>query len=359
MRTVSVDLQGREYGIHVGAGVCERLASVVAGFPEMHQVAVIADRHVAKLHLEKVVAGLDPRPTVLTVPPGESSKSREVAGRLYDGLAEARIERGDLIITLGGGMVGDLGGFVAATWLRGIRFVQVPTTLEAAIDASVGGKTGLNHPAGKNLIGAFHQPSAVVIDTDLLATLPQRDYAAGLGESVKHAAIRDAAFLAWQESNAEAIVAREQDVLTELIARNCEIKAEVVVRDEREQNLRAILNFGHTIGHAAEHVLEYDLRHGECVALGMIAANELACARGLLDRSVADRIERLIARLGLPRWLPRAVDTREIVEVCRMDKKVRAGRVHFVLLRGLGTPERVGDVSEEEIGAAVRVIQPA
>jgi 3-dehydroquinate synthase len=359
MRTVSVDLAGREYQVYIGPAARDRLPAVLAELPGVNQVAVIADEHVAALHLSELMGNLDPSPTVLTVPPGEQSKCPEAAARLYDGLAEARIERGDLVITFGGGMIGDLGGFVAATWLRGIRFVQVPTTLEAAIDASVGGKTGLNHPAGKNLIGAFHQPSAVVIDTDLLATLPQRDYVAGLGESVKHAAIRDPAFLAWQESNAGAIVARGQDVLTELIARNCAIKAEVVVRDEREANLRAILNYGHTIGHAIEHLVEYELRHGECVAVGMIAANALASARGLLDRSVADRIRRLIDRLGLPRRLPRPVPAQDIIEVCRMDKKVRGGDIHFVLLRDLGVPERVADVGVDEIAAAVRTIQPA
>lgn len=320
---------------------------------------VIADRHVADLHLDRLLEAVDPPPTVIKVPPGEASKSLAVAGELYDALAAARVERGGLVLTFGGGMVGDLGGFVAAMWLRGINFVQVPTTLLAAVDASVGGKTGVNHPSGKNLIGAFHQPRAVVIDVDFLSTLERRDIAAGLAESVKHALIRDEEFFGWHEQHADAIMAREPAVLVELIARNCQIKADVVGRDEREHDLRAILNFGHTIGHAFEHLLGYELRHGECVGLGMLAVNELTCDRGQLDRRVASRTRALLNRLGLPTRLPRRVEPEEVVAACRMDKKVRGGRVNFVLISAPGRIVRVADVTDREIIAAVDTLQPS
>ncbi len=358
MRTVQVELGPRGYPIHIGPGARRQLGTLVTQRPHARPAALIAGERVAELHLDTLLPELGPTPLVLRVPPGEASKSLQTASRLYDALADAHIERRDLIVTFGGGVVGDLGGFVAATWLRGIDFVQVPTTLEAAVDASVGGKTGVNHRAGKNLIGAFHQPRAVVIDIDFLGTLPQRDFVAGLGESVKHAVIRDPGFLEWHEAHAAAVLAREPDVLVELIARNCQIKADVVGRDEREQGLRAILNYGHTLGHAFEHLLGYELRHGECVALGMVAVNEIAGARHQLDRQVADRITALLARLGLPTRLPRPVDTRAVAATCRMDKKVAAGAVNFVLVPTPGQTVRVADVTDDEIAAAVETLQP-
>ena len=358
MRTVNVQLDTRSYPIHIGPGARQALPELVRTCSGVRQIVGLTDENVGPLHAAALQDVLEERLTVLTVGAGEASKSLEVVGRLYDELAAARVERGDLLITLGGGVVGDLGGFVAATWLRGIRFAQVPTTLLAAVDASVGGKTGVNHPSGKNLIGAFHQPIGVVVDTDFLATLSPRDFTAGLGESVKHAAILDEVLLEWHETRAAEIVGREAGALSELIARNCAIKAAVVSQDEREQGLRAILNFGHTIGHAIEHLFEYELRHGECVALGMAAANELAHARGELDGQAAERIRTLLDRLGLPTRLPQPVDPGKVAEVCRMDKKVRGGAVHFVLLRAIGETMRASDVTDAEIEAAVGMIQP-
>lgn len=327
-----------------------------AGVP---QIVVIADETVAGLHLSRLRSHLPANSLVLTFPPGETSKSLAQVERLYGHLAQARIERGSVIVTLGGGVASDLGGFVAATWLRGVQFVPIPTTLLAAIDASVGGKTGVNLSAGKNLVGAFHQPRAVIVDTDFLQTLPDREVTAGLAESVKHAAVRDVAFLEWHEQHAEALLARDADTTAELVARNCEIKAGIVGLDEREAGLRAILNYGHTIGHALEHLLGYELRHGECVALGMLVENELACMRGLLPRAAAERIRGLLQRLGLPPRLPQAVDGVQVVAACRLDKKVRSGAINFVLLRDLGQPVRVADVSDAEIVAALGTIQPA
>ncbi|MBU0616815.1 MAG: 3-dehydroquinate synthase, partial [Planctomycetes bacterium] len=353
MRIVHVQLPERAYTVTIGRGTRHQLADLVARLGEVERVTIIADQRVAELHLDRVIDTLEARPTVLRFPPGEASKSLRQAERLYAELAGARIARRDLIVTLGGGVAGDLGGFVAATWLRGIRFVQMPTTLLAAIDASIGGKTAVNHSAGKNLIGAFHQPAAVLVDIDLLETLPRREYVAGLAESVKHAVIRDATLLEWHEQHADDIAAREPSVQEELIARSCEIKAEVVVRDERESDLRMILNHGHTIGHALEHLLNYELRHGECVALGMIVENELARRRGLLARETAERIATLIERAGLPTRLPQALNPEEVAQACRLDKKVRGGVVNFMLLKGLGLPARIADVSDEEIAAAL------
>lgn len=354
MRIVDVQIAGRAYPIFIGAGARDQLAPFLSRLSGVQKVAMIADEMPAGLHGERVLSLLPPGTVQLTFPPGEESKSLATAGRLYDGLATARLGRRDAIITLGGGVACDLGGFVAATWLRGIRFIQMPTTLEAAIDASVGGKTAVNHASGKNLIGAFHQPSAVIIDTDFLATLPAREFLAGLSESVKQAAVRDSAFFSWHETNASAITGREPAALIELISMNCTIKAEVVAKDEREESLRAILNHGHTLGHAFEYLLGYELRHGECVALGMIAENEIAAARGLLPRGVADRVRVLLERFGLPTRLPRALSPADVISACKMDKKNRDGTIHATFITSIGSPQVAMQVREEEIEAALK-----
>lgn len=349
MHTVRVELGERYYPIHVGDGTRAMLqnCNISAGAPA--PLVVITDATVARLHLQRLRPHLPVEPTLLTFPPGENSKSLDVVRGLFDRMAAVRADRDTLVITFGGGVAGDLGGFVAATWMRGVRYIQVPTTLLAAVDASVGGKTGVNLSAGKNLVGAFHQPAMVVIDTDFLATLADRDFRAGLAESVKHATIRDPAYLAWHEQHAEAILARDPVVLTEMIARDCAIKADVVSRDERESGLRAILNHGHTIGHALEHLLQYELRHGECVALGMLVENEIAVRRATLPRSDADRIRTDLVRLGLPTRLPRPVAVEHVLEACRIDKKARSGRTHFILLASIGDPRHVTDVDDDEI----------
>ncbi|MBL8880047.1 MAG: 3-dehydroquinate synthase [Phycisphaerales bacterium] len=319
------------------------------------RIAVV-DANVARLHAAHFPPALFSR--VELIEPGETSKSLPTAERLYSVLADARVERGDMLIAIGGGVVTDLAGFVAGTWLRGIRYISIPTTLEAAIDASVGGKTAINHAAGKNLIGVFHHPSTVLIDTRFLATLPRRDLIAGLAESVKHALLTTPAFVAWHETHAELIRDGDTGAMNELIARNIQVKTDVVARDEREAGLRAILNYGHTIGHAIEHVLEYELRHGECVALGIVAENALAVAAGILDPTTATRARALLHTLGLPTALPRPVDAEALLEACRVDKKVRSGKVRFALLRGIGAPVIVDHLSDAEIVGAIRTIQP-
>lgn len=359
MKEVTVNLGERSYPIVVGVGARERLPSLVDAVGGVGKIAVVADARVADLHLDTLEPCLPGLAAVLQFPPGEESKTLGTIASLLDGLAESRLERGDLVVTFGGGVAGDMGGFAAACWLRGIRFLQVATTVEAAVDASVGGKTGVNHAAGKNLIGAFHQPSGVVIDTDFLETLEPRDFIAGLAESVKHAAIRDPALLAWHEERASALLERDDQSLTELIARNCAIKADVVAQDEREAGLRAILNYGHTIGHAIEKLSAFEVRHGEAVALGIVAENAIAEQRGLMAADDAARIRALLEQLGLPTRLAGTLEPEEVIDVCRLDKKNRGGAIHCVVVRTWGVTERLADVRPDEIRAGLAAIQPA
>ncbi len=318
---------------------------------------VISDQTVADLHGAKAVASLEAagyQVSLLPFPPGDASKSLAMAERLYDGLAAGGIERSSLIVALGGGVSGDLGGFVAATWLRGVPFIQAPTTLEADVDASVGGKVAVNHASGKNMIGAFYQPRRVVIDVACLRTLDRRDLAAGMGEAVKHGMIRDAGLFAWYEGRAEAILGCDEAVMAELIERNCRIKAAVVAADEREGHLRAILNLGHTFGHAVEAEMHYQLRHGECVAIGMVAACRIGQRRGTIAAEEVARLEALLARLGLPTRIPGHIPTDVLLEWMKRDKKVKAGKIQFVLPKGIGEVYITDDVAEEELREAAQ-----
>lgn len=357
MRIVTVQLGGKSYSIVIGQNARAELNAELRRLVDDRRVIVIADQSVADLHLDRLRAAVDNELLVLTLPTGETSKSLDQASRFYDEFSARRVERGDVVLTFGGGVAGDLGGFVAGTWLRGLRFVQIPTTLEAAIDASVGGKTAVNHASGKNLIGVFHQPSAIFVDTDFLETLPQREFSAGLAESVKHALISDPSFLDWQIANAAAILQHDPDALVELIARNCEIKARVVAEDEREANLRMILNFGHTVGHAIEHLAEYELRHGEAIALGMLVSAELSRRLLGLETDTLRRMRDLIELYGLPLRLQHPLSDTAILETCRMDKKARGGAVRFVLLRALGEPVVVDSIEDDELRGALAVIR--
>jgi 3-dehydroquinate synthase len=362
IRTLQVELPDKAYSIHIGERLLETLGARLATLCPAPTAAIITDENVAPHYSDTAVASMchsGYRTHLAVVKPGEQSKSLQTATRLYDEFADAGIERTSPVVALGGGVVGDLTGFVAATWLRGIPFVQVPTTLEADVDASVGGKTAVNHPAGKNLIGAFHQPVMVLIDTTTLATLDRRDLCSGLAESVKHGVIRDADLFGWHEQHAEAILGRNEQVLAELIERNCRIKAAVVAADERESGLRAILNFGHTIGHAIESDQRYALRHGECVSIGMVAACGIAVDRSMLRRDEAERIARLLVRLGLPTQVSHPVDLDVLMAFMQRDKKVSRGRLRFVLPTAIGQVVTVSDVTVDQIAAGVRAIQPA
>ncbi len=358
MKTVKVDLSERSYDIYIGSGLIDVLGKKLSEIISAKKVALISDKNVYNLYGRQAEeslkqAGLEVFGYVAD--PGEKTKSLKVAEKIYDFLYDAKIERSDVIVALGGGVIGDLTGFIAGTWLRGVPFVQVPTTLEADIDASVGGKTAVNHPKGKNLIGLFNQPKFVLMDTDTLKTLSSRDIRAGLAESIKHAIIRDADFFQYHKENREKILSLDSSIIEDLLARNCSIKAGVVSEDEREANLRAILNFGHTIGHAIESAGLYQLRHGEAVALGMISAGFIAKERKMFSDKEFSEIEHIIREYQLPSRLAN-LDFDILYELMQRDKKVRAGKIRFVLPRRIGDVEIVNDVTVEQIKSAVEYI---
>jgi 3-dehydroquinate synthase len=306
--------------------------------------AVVSDSHVAPRYAKTVLASLRAAgfdPVLITVPAGETSKNLKTVGACYDQLARHRLERKSFLVALGGGVVGDLGGFLAATYLRGIAFVQAPTTLLAQVDSSVGGKVGVNLPAGKNLVGAFYQPRLVLCDLATLATLPMREFRSGLAEVIKYGIIYDAPLFGRLEKNLSRLLKRNPALLAETVARCCEIKAEVVARDERDDALRAILNFGHTIGHAIEAVSGYGAYlHGEAIAIGQVAAARLSAALSGLSPGDARRIETLFRRAGLPVSIKLSPQKQaRLFAAMRLDKKVSAGEIQFVLARRIGKVE--------------------
>jgi len=319
-------------------------------------VVVVTDDRVGPLYAESVLgslAGEGFETLEHRIRAGEESKSLAVVEGAYESFVRYGVSRDAVVLALGGGVVSDLAGFLAATWMRGVRFVVCPTTLEADIDASLGGKTAINVPGGKNLVGAFHQPVLVAVDPRCLGTLDARDVRAGMAESVKHALISSEEFLAWQEDNIDSILALDDSVMTALIERNLRIKADVVTRDAREQHdVRILLNLGHTVGHAIEECSRYSLRHGECVSLGMLAACRLSASMGLLDGATAGRIESLLSRIDLPTRLAEPIETEAILETIRRDKKVRQRAARLVLLEGVGRPVVRDDISETQLGEA-------
>ena len=351
----------RRYPVHVEAGGLERLGELYTRHVAGARAAIVTDRTVERLHARRALQALKARGVdaqVVPVPAGESSKSLEWADRLYTRLIWGRFDREAVIVALGGGVVIDLAGFVAATYLRGVRWVVVPTTLLAQVDASVGGKTGVNHRLGKNLIGAFHQPEFVLIDPETLRTLPERERWSGLVEAIKHGLIRDEALFERLERELEAL-ARLEDVsaLEAVIARSVAIKAEIVARDEREATgLRALLNLGHTVGHALEAATGYRaLTHGEAVAWGLLAEAWIARARGRLSPEAFERVVRLLARVPKPS-LPEDLANEELLEYIRRDKKARRGGLRLVLLEGIGRAE-LAEVEEAEILQALRFLR--
>jgi len=366
MRTIPVALGDRAYPVHIGPGLLDEVGATARKAARGRTAYVITDTHVGPLYAERVTASLAAAEYAVetaTFAAGEPHKTLATVSDLLDRILTAPTppDRASVIVALGGGVVGDVAGFVAATLLRGVSLIQVPTSLLADVDSSVGGKTGVDHPTGKNLIGAFHQPRAVCIDTDVLATLPAIELASGLAECVKHGVIRDASLLTWIEGHADALGARDANSLSELISRNVAIKAAVVTADERETGVRAHLNYGHTIGHAIEAVEAFTpedgyLRHGHCVALGMVAANHLAVARDRLSEEQAQRVEDLLVTLGLP---VRRIggDGEKLLAIMRHDKKSRGGAIRFVLPSGwLGRVDIHADVTDEEILAAINYL---
>jgi 3-dehydroquinate synthase len=358
METFRVELGSASHPVHVGTGLLDELGALAhqAGLAA-GRAAMVTDSNVARLYGKRAAAALERAgfaPVTIEVPAGESSKSLAMLEKIYDRLAAAEIDRAGAIFALGGGVVGDLAGFAAATWMRGVAVVQVPTTVVAQVDSALGGKTGVNHPSGKNLIGAFHQPRAIVADIATLATLPEREFREGLAEVIKYGAIMDAAMIAELEGAIDAILAREPSALETAVARSLRHKAAVVSADERESGLRKTLNFGHTVAHALEASAGYgNFLHGEAVAIGMAAAAALSQARAGLSADEGLRLVRLIERAGLPAAIPASARSAEFVRALRLDKKRTEDAVEFVLLDRLGHAV-TRKLSFEEILAAVR-----
>ncbi|WP_038500833.1 bifunctional shikimate kinase/3-dehydroquinate synthase AroKB [Janthinobacterium agaricidamnosum] len=337
---LTVDLDERSYPIAIGPGMLDD-SDLLLRHINGHKVAVVTNTTVAPLYLQRLQQTLaDGGKEVISIvlPDGEEHKNWSSLMTIFDTLLEHKCDRKTTLVALGGGVIGDLTGYAAASYMRGINFVQVPTTLLAQVDSSVGGKTGINHPLGKNMIGAFYQPRVVIADTSTLETLPARELAAGLAEVIKHGAIIDAAFFDWIEANIEKLVARDKGALAYAIARSCEIKAEVVRQDEREGGLRAILNFGHTFGHAIEAGLGYgEWLHGEAVGCGMVMAADLSQRMGLIDADSAARVRALVEAAGLPVTAP-DLGIERWLELMEVDKKNEGGAIKFILLKPLGSP---------------------
>jgi 3-dehydroquinate synthase len=362
METLRVALGARAYPIHIGAGALDA-AELYRPHLGAGRVAVVTNAVVAPLYLQRVKTALaraGAREILeVLVEDGEQAKSWSALERVFDALLSARLGRDGLIVALGGGVVGDLAGFAAAVYQRGIAYLQLPTTLLAQVDSSVGGKTAVNHARGKNMLGAFHQPSAVIADVGALATLPLRELQAGLAEVIKHGFALDAALVAWLEGNMERLLAREPQALAHAVRRSCELKAAIVAADEREAGRRALLNFGHTFGHAIEAGSGYgEWLHGEAVAAGMVMAGELSVRAGLLPEADAKRLRRLVARAGLPADGP-ALSAERYLELMAGDKKSAAGRIRFVLLEAVGRAVLRGEWDESEVRAAIAACTPS
>jgi 3-dehydroquinate synthase len=360
MREVTVPLPGADYPILIGPGLLDTLGERARLAGLSGRAALIQDEGVATLYGGRAHESLERAGFAVatsTVPAGEGSKSLDQLGRLYEFLARAGLDRGSAVFALGGGVVGDLAGFAAASYMRGVPFVQVPTTLLAQVDASVGGKTGIDLPEGKNLVGAFHQPRLVLADLDTLRSLPGAEFRAGMAEVIKYGVIWDVDLLGHLEANADTDLPHSSwGGLEYLIARSCEIKAAVVGKDEKESGLRGILNYGHTVGHAIETVAGYGTYlHGEAVAIGMIAAGELAVRRGWLGASDAARIAAIIEAYGLPTRLRAPLSGGKLAEAMYRDKKTQGGRLRFVLARAIGRVE-LTPVDEAEVLAVLPCI---
>ena len=360
VRTVKVPLGDRAYEVLIGPGLLQRAGELIGARLGRARCAIVTDANVAKLHLDTIAAALSADGRLagsITLPPGESTKSFRELAPLCERLLELGIERGDLVVALGGGVIGDLAGFAAAILRRGVRFVQVPTSLLAQVDSSVGGKTGIDTPQGKNLIGAFHQPGLVLADTDTLRTLPLRELRAGYAEVAKYGLLGDAPFFAWLEKNHPAVFALEDEPLTHAVETSVKAKAGIVGRDETEQGERALLNLGHTFGHAFEAWCGYSdrLLHGEAIAIGMAIAFRFSAARGDCSAADAARAAAHFAAVGLPTRIDEIPGDKPgidaMMKLMAQDKKVRQGKLTFILARGIGDAYIAHDVPEAEVRA--------
>ena len=352
---IHVELGERRYPIYIGEDLLQQrdlIASHVGG----SQVVVVTNETVAPLYLSQIMVslGAKQRVTVVTLPDGEQYKTLETLGSIFDQVLTDRHNRTTTFIALGGGVVGDITGFAAACYQRGVDFIQVPTTLLAQVDSSVGGKTAVNHPLGKNMIGAFYQPKAVLIDTQSLSTLGDREFAAGMAEVIKYGLIADRPFYEWLLANKSLLKNRDSAALKRAITRSCELKAEVVASDERESGRRAILNLGHTFGHAIETFTGYGAwLHGEAVAAGMVLALKLSCVRGAATEQDLADLEAFLSYFGLPICAPADMSLGDFMSLMALDKKVHDGRLRFVLLKHLGSAIVVNDVTEQELSRII------
>ena len=357
-QTVPVALPGREYDIHIGPGLLNRAGALLTPLLRRKRVAIVTDENVARAHLKRLEAGLASAgitAVTLILPPGEATKGWVQLERVVEWLLTEKIERGDLVIAFGGGVIGDLTGFAAAVVRRGVRFAQIPTTLLAQVDSSVGGKTGINTRHGKNLVGAFYQPVMVLADTDLLATLPQRDLLAGYGEVVKYGLLGDPGFFDWLESHGPALAAGDQAAQVYAVTRSCQMKAEIVLRDETEQGDRALLNLGHTFCHALEAATGYSdrLLHGEGVAIGCALAFELSARLGLCAQEDPSRVRAHLKTMGMKTDMADIAGdipgAGALLELMGQDKKVVDGKLRFILARGIGRAFVTADVPREAV----------
>ncbi len=348
MKTLTVDLGERSYPIYIGQdllGNAELIASHIVG----SEVLIVTNETVAPLYLQKVLDALKgKRVESVVLPDGESYKNLDVVNQVFDVLLEKRFSRKVTLIALGGGVVGDMTGFAAACYQRGVPFIQIPTTLLSQVDSSVGGKTGVNHPLGKNMIGAFHQPQCVIADTDTLNTLEDRQLSAGIAEVIKYGLINDEPFFAWIEQNIDKLLAREPEALAYAIARSCQDKADIVAADELEGGVRALLNLGHTFGHAIETGMGYgEWLHGEAVAVGMLMAADLSMRLGWLSEDDIKRIDKLIDHAGLPTRSPAAMTSDKFMSLMAVDKKVMEGQLRLVLMKSFGESVISSDFPQE------------
>lgn len=350
-QTLSVALAERTYPIHIGAGLLDQTALLLAHLKHK-RVAIVSNTTVAPLYLERVAkplreAGVDVVEIIL--PDGEQYKNSEILNTIYDALIQARCERMTTLIALGGGVIGDLTGYAAATYLRGVPFIQIPTTLLSQVDSSVGGKTGINHPQGKNMIGAFYQPQLVLIDTETLKTLPQRELSAGIAEVIKYGLIRDADFFDWLEINMEKLMALDETTVSEAVYRSCQNKAEVVAADEREAGERALLNLGHTFGHAIENAMGYGVwLHGEAVAAGTLMAADLSLRMGWLKLEDVQRIKAIFHAAELKQQPP-ALGVDQYLDLMGLDKKVQDGKIRLVLQQAIGESVMTSDYNVDAL----------
>ncbi|MDX2418099.1 MAG: 3-dehydroquinate synthase [Xanthomonadales bacterium] len=359
MQKVKVDLADRSYTVYIGSGLLGK-AHPAFDTGSSSTVLIVSNETVAPLYMKNLANSLQGTDVHrLILPDGETYKTSEYWSQIIDKLIEIRATRDTTLITLGGGVIGDLGGFAAASYMRGINFIQVPTSLLAQVDASVGGKTGFNHPRGKNLIGAFHQPEAVLVDIDTLRSLPAREFSAGLAEVVKIAAVRDEEFLSWLESNGTAIMAREPEAITSMIRHSIANKADIVAEDEREAGVRALLNFGHSFAHALETLTGYQqYLHGEAVAIGMMVASRLSELRGFCDAGFSVRLGKLLQSFDLPLTIPDDLDAEDILETMKLDKKVIAGSTRLILVKSAGQGFIDSTSDRQQIATAIKASQP-